>query len=161
MTSMSSHRPGKTDAKVFTPEQANATLPLVRAIVGDVVRVSREVTERRQRLSVLLYGRQESARDPYHEELAQIEQELEKDRQRLKGFVRELEDLGVEPKSVSDGVVDFPGVLDGRRVLLCWKLGEPEIGHWHEVDDDARARRPLKAEMCGTEASCDGADGLA
>lgn len=118
-------------------------LPLVRAIVGDIVRLSREITERRQRLSILLYGRDNSVLDPYQEELAQIEEELEKDRLKLRRFVEELEELGVEPKSVSEGMVDFPTVIEGRRALLCWKLGESEVLYWHEFDEDSGSRKML------------------
>jgi hypothetical protein len=130
--------------KVFTVEQANALLPLVRAIAADLVALSREVIERHQRLALLTAGRQNAHRDAYSEELSQIEEELEKDASRVQGFVQELRDLGVEPKS-AEGLVDFPAVIDGRLVFLCWKLGEPEVLHWHELDAGFSGRQPLAA----------------
>ena len=129
--------------KLFTVEQANAALPLVRAITQDLVQLSREVIERRERLALLSSGRAGAARDLYSEELLQIEDELEKDGQRLQGYVQELIQLGVEPKSGPDGLVDFPSLMDGRVVLLCWKLGESEVLHWHELDAGFRGRQPL------------------
>jgi hypothetical protein len=129
--------------KHFTVEQANAALPLVRAIVRDLAELSREVIERRERLSVLVAGRARDPRDPYREELAQIEDELDKDNRRLRGYVEELLELGVEPKSVTQGVVDFPSRLDEQRVYLCWKLGEPEVLHWHAPNATFRERQPL------------------
>mgnify|MGYP000926153083 FL=1 len=132
--------------KMFTIEQANATLPLVRAIVTDLVRLSREVTDRRQRVSLLLSGRQRNENDPYWQELAAIEVSLEDDASRLREYVDELRQLGIEPKSTVDGVVDFPAKLDGRDVYLCWKLGEPEVLHWHEVNGGFQGRHPLTAE---------------
>jgi hypothetical protein len=132
--------------KLFTVEQANAVLPLVRAIVVDLVRLSNEVIERRQRVSALLGGRDRNARDVYGEELTQIEEELEHDAERLKEYVDELRDLGVEPKSGPDGLVDFPATMDGRPVYLCWKLGEPEVLHWHDLDAGFMGRQPLVAE---------------
>jgi hypothetical protein len=131
--------------KNFTVEEANATLPLVRAIVKDLSELSREVIERRERLSILLGGRARDVSDPYSEELAQIEEELDKDNGRLRELVEELLELGVEPKSVTDGLVDFPALLDGRPVYYCWKLGEPEVLHWHERDAGYRGRQPLTA----------------
>ena len=131
--------------KRFTAQEANATLPLVRAIVKDLVELSREVIERRERVSVLVGGRARDANDPYREELAQIEEDLDKDSVRLRELVEELRELGVEPKSVTDGVVDFPARIDGRPVYLCWKLGEPEVLYWHERGAGFPGRRPLLA----------------
>jgi hypothetical protein len=139
---MDEYRP----AKLFTVEQANAALPLVRAITTDLVALSREVVERRQRLALLTGGRQQqSHRDFYSEELEQIEEELEKDGERLQDYVEELRQLGVEPKSGSEGLVDFPSLMEGRIVFLCWKFGEPEVLHWHEIDSGFAGRQPLVA----------------
>ena len=143
--------------KVFTVEQANAVLPLVRAITTDLVDLSREVVDRRQRLSLLTAGRQGKQRDLYSEELSQIEEELVKDQARLQGFVEELRELGVEPKS-AEGLVDFPSQLDGRIVYLCWKLGEPEVLHWHDLDAGFSGRQPLVA---GSVAGSDSAGDIA
>jgi hypothetical protein len=132
--------------KLFTVEQANASLPLVRAIAADLAKLSRDVIERRERLSILLAGRDRDSRDLYGEELAHVEAELEKDTERLQEYVEELRDLGVDPKNGPEGLIDFPAVLDGRPVYLCWKLGEPEVLHWHDLDAGFRGRQPLTAE---------------
>jgi len=132
--------------KLFTVEQANAVLPLVRAITADLVQLSREVMERRERLAFLT-GRRAGgpAKDPYSEELAQIEEELEKDSAQLQAYVDELSALGVEPKSGPEGLVDFPCLMDDRIVFLCWKLGEAEVTHWHELDAGFAGRQSLVA----------------
>lgn len=130
--------------KSFTVREANAMLPLVRAIVQDLTRLSEEVAERRERLSLLLGGRVVDAADPYQEELMQIEEELESDTRLLQEYVGELRQLGVEPKAA--GLVDFPALLDGRKVYLCWQLGEPEVMYWHELDAGFRGRQPLSNE---------------
>ncbi len=132
-------------AKIFTVEQANAVLPLVRAITADLVRLSREVIERRERLALLSAPRIGHAKDPYAEELAQIEEELDKDSQQLQAYVEELRELGVEPKSGPEGLIDFPAMMDDRLVFLCWKLGESEVLHWHELDAGFLGRQSLVA----------------
>jgi len=132
-----------TPTRLFTVREANATLPLVRAITRDLVNVSRELLDRRERLSGLLAGRRLSSGNPYDDELAQIEEELERDAARIQEFIDELQQLGVEPKSAVEGLVDFPATLDGRVVYLCWKLGEEEVGHWHEVDSGYASRKPI------------------
>ena len=69
--------------RTFTVEEANATLPLVRAICQDLSSLSHEVIERKERLSVLLAGRDENRDDLYRQELVQIEEELELDSQQI------------------------------------------------------------------------------
>ena len=129
--------------RAFTLREANATLPLVRAITADLVSLARDVIERRQRLLGLSRPASPEVRDPYREELAQIEGEIEQDAQRVAEYVEELRALGAEPKSVTEGLVDFPATFEGRRVFLCWRLGEPEVAFWHEADAGFRGRRPI------------------
>ncbi len=138
------------ERKLFTIEEANASLPLVRAIVEDLARLSRDVLERRERLAAVpgnhaREGNEREGRDPYSEEMAQIQEELERDTEELKGYIDELRSLGVEPKNGLEGLVDFPALLDGRVVYLCWKLGEAEVLHWHELDAGFAGRHPLTA----------------
>ncbi len=132
-------------AKLFTVEQANAVLPLVRAITADLVQLSRDVLERRERLAMLSAGRSSASKDLYSEELAQIEEELDKDSEQLDAYAEELRELGVEPKGGPEGLVDFPSLMDDRIVLLCWKLGESEVTHWHELDAGFAGRQSLVA----------------
>jgi hypothetical protein len=132
-------------ARLFTIDQANAMLPLVRAITGDLAALAKDVVERRHRLALLTSGRDLKLGDPYSDELAQMEAELERDASRLQEYVDELRQLGVEPKGAVEGLVDFPCQLDGRLVLLCWKLGEPELLFWHDLDSGFAGRQPLTA----------------
>lgn len=133
--------------KLFTIDQANAMLPLVRAIMDDLVRLSRQVIDRRERFESLTAGRDMESGDPYDDELAQIEEEIEKDSRQLQEYVAELRQLGVEPKPGPDGfgLVDFPSLLDGRIVFLSWRHGEEEVSHWHELDSGFAGRQPLTA----------------
>ncbi len=132
-----------SSAKVFSVDEANRMLPLVRAIVSDLVSLSQEVSERRRHLNHLMVGRELAAEDVYDAELAEVERTVQRDSQRLRGYVEELRRLGVEAKG-HDGMVDFPTILDGRRAYLCWKLGEPEVAHWHELDAGFASRQPLR-----------------
>jgi hypothetical protein len=136
------HRRSPT-REYFTVREANATLPLVRAIVTDLTGLAREVIQRRERLSGLPPPCGRAASDPYREEVDQIADELEKDNRRLREYVEELLELGVKPRSITDGIVDFPAVIDGQPACLCWRLGEPEVLHWHERGAGFRDRRPL------------------
>ncbi|MCG8586744.1 MAG: DUF2203 domain-containing protein [Pirellulales bacterium] len=137
----------KTDTKTFTVEQANAMLPLVRAIVSDIAELSRDVFDRRESLEHLLAGRQLEEGDVYSDELAEVQKGLEDDTERLRRYVIELQELGVECKGATEGLVDFPAIRDGEIVYLCWKLGEPTVAHWHEVDSNFAGRKPLDPEI--------------
>lgn len=137
-----------TGRKLFTVEMANAALPLVRAIVSDWSQLSAEVAERSERLAQLRRGRETRREDPYSEELRQVEQDLAGDAAKLSEYIGELEQLGVEPKSGTDGLVDFPAMLEGRPVYLCWKLGEPEVMYWHDLDAGFAGRQSL-VELSG------------
>ena len=125
---------------LFTVDEANASLPLVRAIVADLKELAREITERRQRLAVLMCDEGRSPHPFYRDELLQIEKDVEHDSFRLREYAAELRALGVESSSDYDGTVDFPGMLDGRKVFFCWQLGEPQVSYWREPD---RAERHL------------------
>ena len=58
-------------------------------------------------------------------------------------YERELEQLGVELKDYYTGLIDFPCWMDGREVYLCWRLGEPDVAHWHEVTEGFAGRQTL------------------
>jgi hypothetical protein len=132
--------------RFFTVAEANQTLPLVRAIVGDIVALYRDVDERRRRLAEIREargsrtGRETTA---YSEEVERIEEDLEKDIERLRGFVEELEELGVELKDPESGLIDFRSHRHGREVYLCWRHGEDDVAHWHDLDAGFAGRQPL------------------
>jgi hypothetical protein len=132
---------------LFTVAAANKALPLVRAIVQDIVDLYTDVREREQRLTALRRGSPGKAShgsgDPYGEEVEQIRTELEKDVEKLEGFVEELTELGVEFKDPVMGLVDFPATMDGQEVSLCWKLGEPAVEFWHTHDAGFQGRQRL------------------
>jgi len=130
--------------KYFTVEEANKALPLVRMIVGDIVRQDRIVEDLQQRLSRLTSERRRPSNDLYSEELAQSQAQLDAEEVKLRSYIEELKRLGVEFKG-PDGLCDFYSLRDGREVFLCWRLGEPEVSYWHDLDAGFAGRQPLGA----------------
>ncbi len=130
--------------KYFTVEEANKALPLVRMIVGDIVRQDRIVEDLQQRLSRLTSERRRPSNDLYAEELAQSQAQLDAEEVKLRSYIEELKRLGVEFKG-PDGLCDFYSLRDGREVFLCWRLGEPEVSYWHDLDAGFAGRQPLGA----------------
>lgn len=131
--------------KYFTLAEANAMLPLVRAIVDDIVQLYADVQERRDLLTKIRQrpGRPRDDDNPYDEEVDQVESEIEKDVDRLEEFGDELRRLGVELKDPVVGLVDFLAQIEGHDAYLCWKLGEGEIAFWHELDTGFSGRQSL------------------
>ena len=54
-----------------------------------------------------------------------------------------LEKLDLVVRDLDRGLVDFPALIDGREVYLCWLLDEPAVGHWHGIEAGFAGRRPL------------------
>jgi hypothetical protein len=132
--------------KLFTLDQANATLPLVRKIVADVVR---EHAVWREKILELDLAASTSHADGGRGDADRLEREVQARAREISGFQRELDALGIELKDPRLGLVDFPSEAGGRRILLCWRLGEPEIQFWHEVDGGYAGRQPLEASLVG------------
>lgn len=137
--------PVQVNKRYFTVEDANRALPLVRQIVGDIVRQWEVVNELEQRLSVVAPGRKRGKQRPtdvYDEEVRRSEQALGAERARLNEYIEELKSIGVEMKGM-DGLCDFPSLRDGREVYLCWRLGETEVAYWHELHTGYSGRQPV------------------
>jgi len=132
-----------SEQKIFTLQEANAMLPLVRAIVGDIVKVATVVVETRRHLDDLRNRIGSRSTGSYQEEVDDIESSLVEDVHRLGELVKELRELGVEPKGLTEGLVDFPAMLDGEIVNLCWKFDEPEIKFWHTLAGGFPGRQPI------------------
>ena len=75
--------------------------------------------------------------------LAGRKAQREKAMQRLKDAMAEIDAMGVQVKDLDIGLLDFPCEVDGQIVLLCWKLGEKAITHWHGVNEGFAGRKPI------------------
>jgi hypothetical protein len=62
---------------------------------------------------------------------------------RIDGYLKELESIGCVFKGFDAGLVDFPSLRDDQPILLCWRLGEERITHWHPVDGGFDGRQPV------------------
>lgn len=131
--------------KFFTVREANSALPLVRAIVQDITSLAASLKERYDRLQGMRRGRGANS-SMHQEELQQVVDEFERDQERLKEFEEELTRLGVLLKDPQSGLIDFPCWMDEHEVYLCWKLGEAEVAHWHEIDAGYAGRQKLAAQ---------------
>ena len=79
--------------------------------------------------------------------LARRKAERTRAEQRAKDALAEIDSIGVQVKDLSIGLLDFPCEVEGQKILLCWKLGEKAITHWHGVDEGFAGRKPIDARI--------------
>ena len=80
-------------------------------------------------------------------QVARRKAEREKAIQRVKDTLAEVDATGVQVKDLDIGLLDFPCEVEGRTVLLCWKLGEKGITHWHGTDEGFAGRKPIDEKI--------------
>ncbi len=121
-----------TETKYFTPEEAQSTLPLVKKIVQDILDTIREI----RLLAEDLDG--DIKDDP----------QIKKMVQDISGFMEELEEIGCFYKDwdFSMGLVDFPSVIDGEEVFLCWRSDEEDVKYYHSINEGYAGRKPIPEE---------------
>ena len=135
----------ETAVRHFTLEEANATLPYVARIVQDIVAEYEQWRDCIFRYEQL--GAEAEEGQGESEEQAALRLRVDEIAQRINGFIDELTNVGCVFKGFEGGLVDFHSRKEGRDILLCWKLGEPEIQYWHEVDAGFAGRQPLTPEL--------------
>ena len=121
-----------TDIKYFTPAEARKTLPLVRKIVKDIFDSSREM-----RLIADEVG-----------SWVENDSRIQKLADEIEGFMLELQEIGCYYKdwNFSIGLVDFPAIIDGKEVYLCWKSDEDDILYYHEIEAGFAGRKLIPQE---------------
>src|SRR4051812_10362054 len=101
---MATKKPSKSK-KYFTVAEANAALPLVRAIVRDIADLARDLRERHERLARVSPNERGTLGDAHKEELLQIQAEFERDQERMRDYEQELKSLGIELKDYYTGLI--------------------------------------------------------
>ena len=133
------------EKKWFTPEEANALLPQIQEELTALQTIKRKFEEgymrlRRMREQAASAGFRSEMPDPFFE----LECELEFMQIEARTLIRSIHMKGAQLKDLDLGLVDFPSVLNGKEVLLCWKQGEPKIAYYHGLYDGYGGRKPLK-----------------
>jgi hypothetical protein len=127
----------------FTPEEANDALSEIRPLVEEMVArraAHLDALTRQEELEGHIRGNGGGIPPAT---LADAADEVDREARALAKVVDEIAERGVEVKDVDEGLVDFPALRRGETVLLCWRLGEDEIGYWHTAEDGFDGRRPL------------------
>jgi hypothetical protein len=130
--------------KTFTLEEAQSLLPVMesllkRAIEGKQLaqQVETELSDLARR--IYLSGGMRVDTD----KVAKLRAEMEGHVQRVRESIAEIDSIGVQVKDLDAGLLDFPCRLDDQVVMLCWRMGETAIEHWHPVDTGFKDRQPV------------------
>ncbi|MBI4615771.1 MAG: DUF2203 domain-containing protein [Planctomycetes bacterium] len=132
------------DERQFSVDEANRTLPLLRMIAQDIVETHAELAGLRKEYESLRKERHLKDDDlpPANSDLYRMDETLVLKMLKIQSFVKEIEEFGGILRDVGEGEVDFVSTLDGRKIHLCWKLGEERVCHWHEPEETG-VRQPL------------------
>jgi hypothetical protein len=134
--------------KTFTLDEAQALLPIVQSLLNRAI-------EAKQAAGTLQEEMQELVRHIFisggvlvdiaatHKRKLALEALV----QRAKDAIEEIDAIGVQVKDLDTGLLDFPCMLEGETVLLCWKRGEERIEFWHRIEDGFAGRQPIDARF--------------
>ncbi len=130
--------------KTFALDEAQSLLPVLesllkRAIDGKSLAEEKETKVQELRQRIFLSGGMQVNVVTVMRQRAEIDKLV----QQAKDAVAEIDAIGVQVKDLEMGLLDFPCLIDGEIVLLCWKMGETRIDYWHRVDEGFRGRQPL------------------
>lgn len=130
--------------KTFTLDEAQALLPVLESLL-------KRAMEGKQAAEEVDSGLAELARRIYFSggmqvdvsRVAKMRAEVDSHMQRVRETVAEIDSIGVQVKDLDTGLLDFPCRLDDQTVLLCWRMGETAIEHWHTVETGFKNRQPV------------------
>ena len=130
--------------KLFSPEKANALIPKVAPLVEELWQKRRDLAIKLLETDAALHGVEASPpirmavpRSPF------TPSRFGEQKAEIVRIINRIEAYGCLLKDLDLGLLDFPTMRDGRAVYLCWKAGEPEITHWHAMDEGYSSRRPV------------------
>jgi len=130
----------------FTPGEANDELHEIRPLAEKLVahrQEQRRLQAERSELAARISG---NGGGLDAQAVAQLERAERHERVEIARCVNEIHRHGAIVKDLDTGLVDFPAVREGEEILLCWRLGEDEVAHWHGLEEGFAGRKPLDPE---------------
>ena len=130
--------------RTFTLEEAQSLLPVLESLLKRAIEGKREAEQ-------VEFGLSELARRVANSggmrvdvgNVARLRAEMEAHLERVRESIAEIDSIGVQVKDIENGLLDFPCSLEGQVVLLCWRMGETAIEHWHTVESGFQGRQPV------------------
>ena len=136
--------------RTFTLEEAQSMLPVLEGLLRttmDGKKLVETVEAEFQALNHRIYLSGGLFVDVVH--VARRRAERDKAVQRMKDAFAEISAIGVQIKDLDMGLLDFPCLVNGEIILLCWKMGEERIAHWHGTHEGFASRKPIDERIMG------------
>jgi hypothetical protein len=132
------------ETKHFTLDEAQSLLPVLESLLNRAIEArsaAEEIGEELQELNhkIFLSGGMFLDVDSLRKRRNAYDAQL----QTVKDSLSEIDAVGVQVKDLDTVLLDFPCLVDGETVLLCWKMGESRIEFWHTLDGGFAGRQPL------------------
>ena len=131
------------DERYFTVEEANEALLEVRPLTEELVAHRRALVDLQEQQSALTTRIAGNGGNVTPSELQEVQERLDEEVAGIARCVARIHEVGALVKDLDAGLVDFPAQRGGEEVLLCWRLGEEEIGFWHTLEEGYSGRKPL------------------
>jgi len=119
----------------FTIEQANLLLPSLKPLLREL-RDAKDLLTDDEAHELLSDSAPTNGGGPAGRQVGEAFLEMRK-------LLLAVQEAGIVVRDIDRGLIDFPAVIQGREVYLCWELGEDEVGFWHDLETGYRGRQPL------------------
>jgi len=130
--------------RTFTLDEAQMLLPVLESLLRQAIngkKLIEDVDNELQEVAHRVFLNGGTLLNVVH--LARRKAEREKAIRRIKDALGEIDAIGVQVKDLDIGLLDFPCKVEGEIILLCWKLGEASIAHWHGTNEGFAGRKPI------------------
>ena len=134
--------------RTFTIDEAQMLLPILESLLKQAInskKVIESVDAELQETAHRVFLNGGMLLNVVH--LARRKAERERAIRRIKDALAEIDATGVQVKDIDIGLLDFPCKVEGEILLLCWKLGEQTITHWHGTNEGFAGRKPIDARI--------------
>ena len=140
---------GGTSSRLFTVDEANDLLPVIRPAVEELLETFKEIRAEIEQAAAVAGLPAASDQLPKKLEERGVAPRLF---EKVRTIIDRIHARGCLVNGPEAGLVDFPCLYGSEIVFLCWKFGEPRVGHWHRIPDGFAGRRPL-LDASDTEAA--------
>ena len=129
--------------RFFDVDAANGVLAEVGPLLATLADQRAELIRLRDRIAAPSTAGGTGAEELDPEEARLIRLRMQGVIDQMTAAVARIDALGITLRDIERGLIDFPALVNGRQIWLCWQLGELEIAHWHELETGFGSRRPL------------------